>query len=116
MGLDLGESVILLFASLLLTKFSCSIHHAGMLRSDRTLSERMFEANVTKVSSILILSLQKLIFRTRFSAVLLLSLGESIYPPTPSSSRVRRSTIAGKECSSILEFSTFCRFSVELVR
>lgn len=27
------------------------IHHAGMLRSDRNLSERMFEANITKVSA-----------------------------------------------------------------
>jgi antiviral helicase SLH1 len=32
------------------TKSGGSIHHAGMLRSDRNLSERLFETNLTKVS------------------------------------------------------------------
>ena len=33
-----------------LFQYGFGIHHAGMLRSDRTLSERMFENNVTKES------------------------------------------------------------------
>jgi hypothetical protein len=91
-----------------------------MLRSDRNIAERMFENNVTKVSERFAFSLvlhrsSGSTFSRRFSAVLPPSPGESICPPTLSSSRVLKSTMQGKVLSSISVFSTSCKFSVELV-
>jgi hypothetical protein len=97
------------------------IHHAGMLRSDRNISERMFEANVTKVGvaedEICSHCPQGSRNRTRCrsSAVRQLSPGVSTCPHTPSSSRARKCTTRAKVPLSISAFSTFCRSSDVLV-
>jgi len=92
-----------------------------MLRSDRNIAERMFENNVTKVSSFVQISTRsenadQISLFDRFSAVPLHSLGESTCPLMPSSSKVLKSTILERVLSSTSAFSTFCKFSVELVR
>ena len=59
------------------------IHHAGMLRTDRTMTERMFNAKAIKVFTHF--SNKKLAFpliRARFCAALRRLRGESIYQPT----------------------------------
>lgn len=79
------------------------IHHAGMLRSDRNISERMFEANVTKVrsdESAHRAADTDVAHSARSFAVPLRSPGVSTCPPTPSSSRARKSTTRARVPSS----------------
>jgi hypothetical protein len=56
------------------------IHHAGMLRTDRTMMERMFNARAIKVCTTC--SVLRPLIRARFCAALRRLRGESIYQPT----------------------------------
>lgn len=86
------------------------IHHAGMLRSDRNMMERMFEDNAIKVSHHpdRVGSAHMLIV-CRCYAVLQPSHGVSICPHTQSSSKALRCTIALEVLSWTSRFSMCCR-------
>ena len=58
------------------------IHHAGMLRVDRTLTEKMFSARVIKVSVHHLFRFAHSLICPRFCAALRPLHGESIYRPT----------------------------------
>jgi hypothetical protein len=80
------------------------IHHAGMLRSDRNMMERMFEDQAIKVR---VPVDRRVKLMGRFFAVLLHWLGVLICPHMLSLLRVPRCTIAPRVLSSIFPYWMF---------
>jgi hypothetical protein len=94
-----------------LFEYGIGIHHAGMLRSDRNLTERAFETGALKVrtrASPVRPYWVDLVFN-RSSAARRLWLGVSTCRRTQSLSRGRRSTMRRPENSRISQFWTSCR-------